>query len=131
VRLRVLVLALAAVAAGACASASAATPQTVNIRIHYSKFEPQTISVPAGMAVTYVIRNDDPIDHEWLIGDTAFHARHRAGTETAHGDRPDEVSLPPLTTRTTTLTLAAGTYVFICHFPLHEQYGMVGVVTAK
>jgi len=69
--------------------------------------------------------------HEWLVGDASFHARHRTGTEAAHGDRPDEVSLPPLSTRTTTLTLAAGVYTYICHFPLHEQYGMIGIVTAK
>lgn len=126
-----LLLALVAVAASACVPADASTPVTVNIRIHYSKFEPASITVPAGVSVTYVIRNDDPIDHEWLVGDAAFHARHRTGTETAHGDRPDEVSLPPLSTKTTTLTLAAGTYTYICHFPLHEQYGMIGIVTAK
>jgi plastocyanin len=126
-----LLLALAAVAAGACGPADASSPVTVNIRIHYSKFEPATITVPAGVPVTYVIRNDDPIDHEWLVGDAAFHARHRTGTEAAHSDRPDEVSLPPLSTKTTTVTLAAGTYTYICHFPLHEQYGMIGIVTAK
>jgi len=125
-----LALALVAFAASACAPADAGTP-TINIRIHYSHFEPSTITVPAGVPVTYVIRNDDPIDHEWLIGDATFHARHRTGTEATHGDRPDEVSLPALATKTTTLTLAAGTYTFICHFPLHEQYGMVGVVTAR
>lgn len=125
-----LALALAAFAAGACAPADAGTP-TVNIRIHYSKFEPSTITIPAGVPVTYVIRNDDPIDHEWLIGDAAFHARHRTGGEAAHGDRPDEVSLPANATRTTTLTLPAGIYTYICHFPLHEQYGMIGVVTAR
>lgn len=126
-------LALAALAVGtsACTRAEAATPQVVEIRIHYSKFEPATISVPAGVPVTYVIRNEDPIDHEWLVGDAAFHARHRTGTEPVHGDRPDEVSLPPLSTRTTTLTLPAGTYIYICHFPGHEEYGMVGVVTAR
>ncbi len=124
-------LALAAVAAGACAPADASSPVIVNIRIHYSKFEPVSITVPAGVPVTYVIRNDDPIDHEWLVGDAAFHARHRTGNEAVHGDRPDEVSLPPLSIKTTTLTLTAGTYTFICHFPLHEQYGMIGIVTAK
>ena len=126
-------LALAALAVGtsACTRAEAATPQVVEIRIHYSKFQPATISVPAGVPVTYVIRNEDPIDHEWLVGDAAFHARHRTGTEPVHGDRPDEVSLPPLSTRTTTLTLPAGTYIYICHFPGHEEYGMVGVVTAR
>ena len=125
------VMALAAVAASACAPAEASSGVTVNIRIHYSKFDPTSITVPAGVPVTYVIRNDDPIDHEWLIGDGAFHARHRAGTEAVHGDRPAEVSLPALSTRTTTLTLAPGSYLFICHFPLHEEYGMIGIVTAR
>ncbi len=126
-----LLLALVAVAASACVPADASTPVTVNIRIHYSKFEPASITVPAGVPVTYVIRNDDPIDHEWLVGDASFHVRHRTGTEAVHGDRPDEVSLPPLSVKTTTLTLPAGTYTYICHFPLHEQYGMIGIVTAR
>ncbi len=93
--------------------------------------QPAGVTVPAGLPVTYVIRNEDPIEHEWLVGDAAFHQRHRTGTEAAHGDRPDEVSLPGGATRTTTLTLAPGTYRFICHFPLHEEYGMVGLVTAR
>ena len=124
-------LALAAFAASACASAQAAMPTQVAVRIHYSHFEPNRIEVPAGVPITFTIVNDDPIDHEWLIGDPAFHNRHRTGTEAAHGDRPDEVSLPPMSVRTTTLTFAPGTYTYICHFPLHEQYGMIGIVTAK
>jgi uncharacterized cupredoxin-like copper-binding protein len=111
--------------------ADASTPTVVHVRIHYSKFEPAAIEVPAGRPVTYVIENADPIDHEWLIGDASFHERHRAGTEAVHGDRPAEVSVPAGQTRTTTLTFAAGSYLFICHFPLHEQYGMVGIVTAR
>ena len=126
------VLALAAFAAGACAPANAALPTQVGIRIHYSHFEPNHIEVPVGVPVTFTLVNDDPIDHEWLIGDAAFHERHRLGTEAVHGDRPNEVSLPPRTTKTTTLTFdAPGEMVFICHFPGHEAYGMVGVVLAK
>ena len=128
---RLLAVALAVFAASACASVDAATPVTVRIRIHYSRFEPSQVSVPAGVPVTFLIVNDDPIDHEWLVGDAAFHARHRASGEPVHGDRPDEVSLPALSSRTTTLTLAAGGHIFICHFPGHEDYGMVGVVTAR
>jgi uncharacterized cupredoxin-like copper-binding protein len=125
-------LALAAFAASACATAQASSPTQVGIRIHYSRFEPNRIEVPAGVPITFTIVNDDPIDHEWLIGDASFHDRHRAGTESAHGDRPDEVSLPPRTTKTTTLTFAPGTnYTFICHFPGHEAYGMIGVLVAK
>ena len=124
-------LALAAFAASACASAQAATPTQVGIRIHYSRFEPNQIEVPAGVPITFTLVNDDPIDHEWLIGDSNFHNRHRTGKEPVHGDRPDEVSLPPLSTRQTTLTFAPGTYTFICHFPGHEAYGMVGVLVDK
>ena len=127
----VFAMALAASAASACAPADAATPTVVHIRIHYSKFEPAAVTVPANAPVTFVIQNDDPIDHEWLIGDASFHARHRAGAEAVHADKPDEVSLPANTTKSTTLTFAEGSYLFICHFPLHEQYGMIGIVTAK
>ena len=46
-----------------------------------------------------------------------------------HGDRPNEISLPPMTTKTTTITFdKPGELTFICHFPGHEAYGMVGVL---
>jgi len=131
VLLPLLALALAAFAASACATAQAATTTQLAMRVHYSHFDLNRIEVPAGVPITFTIVNDDPIDHEWLIGDSAFHNRHRTGTEPAHGDRPDEVSLPAMSVRTTTLTFAPGTYTFICHFPGHEAYGMVGVLVAK
>jgi uncharacterized cupredoxin-like copper-binding protein len=126
-------LALAALAASACTTASAAELAThVAIRIHYSHFDQTKIDVPVGVPITFTLINDDPIDHEWLIGDEAFHARHRAGTETVHSDRPNEISLPPFSVKTTTLTFdKAGPLTFICHFPQHEAYGMVGVVVVK
>jgi len=125
-------LALAAFAVGACAPAQAATlPTEIGIRIHYSRFMLDRIEVPANVPIRFTIVNDDPIEHEWLIGDASFHQRHRTGTEPVHGDRPDEVSLAPMQTKATTLTFAPGTYTFICHFPGHEAYGMVGAVTAK
>lgn len=126
-----LALAVSALAATACAAADASGPRRIEIRIHHSRFSPAAITVPAGVPVTIVLRNDDPIDHEWLVGDAAFHARHRSGGESAHADRTDEVSLPAFTTRTTTMSFSAGTHVFICHFPGHERYGMVGAITAR
>jgi uncharacterized cupredoxin-like copper-binding protein len=39
------------------------------------------------------------------------------------------VSVPAGTTRATTVTFAKpGSYLFICHLPGHEAYGMVGTV---
>jgi uncharacterized cupredoxin-like copper-binding protein len=122
-------LLLAGLAVGAASGASA---QRVEIHIHYSHFVPSELTVPHGVAVTFVLINDDPIDHEWLIGDAAFHERHRHGTEAHHGARPNEMSLPARSSVETTLTFAqAGTLQYICHLPGHEAYGMVGTVTVE
>jgi uncharacterized cupredoxin-like copper-binding protein len=124
----VVVLLLAAGLAAGCSSD--ATPRRVEIHIHYSHFEPSALTVRRGVAVTFVLINEDPIDHEWLIGDVAFHERHRHGTEAHHGARPNEVSVAALTTVETTLSFAQpGTLQYICHIPGHEAYGMVGTLT--
>jgi uncharacterized cupredoxin-like copper-binding protein len=104
-------------------------PTTVEIRMRYSAFEPTELTAPAGRPITVVLRNDDLIDHEWLVGDEAFHDRHRAGTEPVHEQRSTEVTVPAGETRTTTITFTGpGTYRFVCHLPGHEAYGMVGVM---
>jgi len=128
--LAVATLVAGAVAATALAVASAAAgPVTVEIRIHYSHYEPAWITVPAGRPVTFVIRNDDPIDHEWIVGDAALHERHRTGTEPYHDSRPTEISVDALTTKRTTITFGApATLQYICHLPGHEAYGMVGTL---
>lgn len=120
--------ALAGVAAVAVARGN--EPLVVPITIHFSRFEPATIRVPAGRPVTFVITNTDPIDHEWIVADAAGHQRHRAGTEPAHDERPTEVSIPALGEVRTTVTFpTASTERFICHLPGHEAYGMVGTLT--
>jgi uncharacterized cupredoxin-like copper-binding protein len=105
-------------------------PVRVEIRIHYSHFEPAAFSVPHGVPVTFVLINEDPIDHEFLIGDEPFHERHRRGTESQHGAQPNEASIAALATVETTLVFdAPGTLRYICHLPSHEAYGMVGTLT--
>ncbi len=99
------------------------------IAIRYSRFRPEAITVPAGVAVTIILRNDDPIDHEWIVGPPEVHQRHRSGTEQFHGELPTEVTVPALSTRVTTLTFEqAAEYAYICHLPGHESYGMVGTL---
>ena len=97
--------------------------------MRYSAFTRTEVVVRAGEPLTVVLVNDDPIDHEWMVGDDAFHDRHRTGTEPVHGTRPEEVTVPAGETRTTTVTFQQpGEYRFVCHLPGHEAYGMVGVV---
>ena len=105
---------------------------TVTITIHHSAFDLTEVTVPRGVPVTFVLVNEDPIDHEWLIGDDAFHDAHRTGTHAAHGDVPTEVTIPALETKRTTITFdEAGTLAYICHLPQHEAYGMVGTLTVE
>jgi uncharacterized cupredoxin-like copper-binding protein len=123
-------LALLLLAGLAAGDTSDRSSLRVEILIHYSHFDPSALSVPHGVAVTFVLINEDPIDHEWLIGDAAFHEKHRHGTEAHHGARPNEVSIAAQTTVETTLTFATpGTLQYICHMPGHEAYGMVGTLT--
>jgi uncharacterized cupredoxin-like copper-binding protein len=124
-----LIAAGALVAALVATAGAAADPTTVEIRIHFSRFIPSAVTVPAGRSITFVLSNEDPIDHEWIVGDAALHERHRTGTEPSHTSRPTEVSIDALGTRTTTVTFEKpGTYTFICHLPGHEAYGMTGTV---
>ena len=126
-RLAVAALLLAATVTAGCAARG---PVTVTITIHYSAFDLTDVHVPVGVPVTFVLVNEDPIDHEWLVGDAAFHEKHRTGTHEAHGDVPNEVNIPALETRRTTITFdEPGVLQFICHLPAHEAYGMVGTLT--
>jgi uncharacterized cupredoxin-like copper-binding protein len=131
------VLGLLVVAAGVTGIAAAwsalparSGPATqTEIRIHFSHFGPTEVVATAGVPITVTLVNTDPIDHEWLVGDAGFHERHRTGTETHHGARPTEVSIPAGATVSTTVTFATpGDYRYICHLPGHEAYGMVGVL---
>lgn len=128
--LRLAAAMLLVLALGTSACGSVAAGERVTIRIHYSSFDLQRVTVPVGVPVTFVLVNDDPIGHEWIVGDAAVHARHRTGTEPHHGARPTEVSIPALTTLETTVTFPQrGIFAYICHLPGHEAYGMTGIVT--
>jgi uncharacterized cupredoxin-like copper-binding protein len=120
---------LVAVALGGCAPDQ---PMRVTITISYSTFEPAALSVPHGVPVTFVLVNEDPIDHEWIIGDESVHDAHRTGTHPEHGAVPTEVTLPALETVETTITFdETGSLRFVCHLPGHEAYGMVGIVAVE
>lgn len=124
--------ALAVAVAGGVDTSPPPLSTTIEIAIHYSHFEPEEIAVPVGVPVTITLRNTDPIDHEWIVGDEAVHAIHRTGTELLHPARPTEVVIPAGESRTTIVTFEApGTLQYICHLPAHEAYGMVGTVTIR
>jgi uncharacterized cupredoxin-like copper-binding protein len=122
---------LSAAALAATAAASPPPTRTVNVHIHFSRFDLASLQVAPGETVRFVVTNEDPIDHEFLVGDAAMQRIHELGAEPAHGARPGEISVPAGETVETTFTfpdrLDPG-WQFACHLPGHYDYGMHGTI---
>lgn len=105
---------------------------TVTVTVRDSRFTPDRIEVWAGTQVRFVVRNEDPIGHELVVGPESVHLRHAGGTESAHPPVPGEVSLGPGQTGATVYGFEApGTLRMVCHLPRHERYGMTGEVVVR
>lgn len=102
---------------------------TVEVGIHHSRFDIGELRVQEGTLVQFVVSNDDPIDHELVIGDAELHRRHANGSERRHPPVPGEVSIAPGDTATTFYEFTeAGTVTYACHLPGHIAYGMAGTI---
>ena len=131
-----------AVVAGAVVALAASWPagsraggnevRTVVVTMHHSRFEPSVVRVEPGERVRFVLRNTDPIDHEFILGDDAVQRRHEQGRERHHhGDVAGERSVAAGHEAATTYTFPAGldgrALEFACHLPGHYAYGMHGL----
>jgi uncharacterized cupredoxin-like copper-binding protein len=123
-------LVLVGAAAASRGAAARATDGTFDITIHYSTFDPADLAVEPGETVRFVLRNTDPIDHEFILGDEQVQRVHEEGTEAHHPPRPGEVSVPAGETVATTYTFpeTSGELIFGCHLPEHYDFGMRGIV---
>ena len=102
---------------------------TVEVGIHHSRFDIGTLRVREGTLVQFIVRNDDPIDHELVVGEAEVHRRHANGEERRHPPLPGEVSVAPGDTAMTFYEFTEpGTVVYACHLPGHIAYGMAGEI---
>jgi uncharacterized cupredoxin-like copper-binding protein len=121
---------LALALAPGCVYGASAGDDAVAVGIQHSRFTPAKFSFKAGETVRFVLHNDDPIDHEFILGDVAVQKRHEVGRDRHHhGEVPGEVSVPAGETRSTTYTFSEpGTLIIGCHLPGHFAHGMRGRV---
>lgn len=128
-----LVACAAAVLLSGCAASEAEETRArdVVLTIRHSRFSASEIDVPVGVPVRYVVRNEDLIDHELIIGDDAAHARHESGKHGKHGEVPGEITVRAGDQASTVFTASASDepLFFGCHLPGHWAYGMRGTVT--
>ena len=102
---------------------------TVELQAEYSLFETTEIAVLKGTRARFVLDNQDPINHELIVGPPEVHARHATGTEAKHPSVPGEVSVGPNEVGVTTYRFdEPGTFEFACHLPGHYEHGMHGVI---
>ena len=117
----VVVLAIAATVAACGPSAGSNAPQpsaagVVNVDASEYRFDPSTITVPAG-PVTFRVRNVGSVEHEFEIFE---------GTEVV-----DEIEglVPGLIKDLALANLDAGEYTYVCKLAGHEEAGMTGRLT--
>ena len=102
---------------------------TVEVGIDHSRFDIGTLRVAEGTLVEFIVRNDDPIDHELIVGTPEVHRAHETGDERSHPPVPGEVSVAPGQVASTFYEFTdAGSIVYACHLPGHVQYGMQGTI---
>jgi uncharacterized cupredoxin-like copper-binding protein len=102
---------------------------TVEVGIDQSRFDIGALRVEEGTLVEFVVQNDDPIDHELVVGDSEVHRRHADGSERRHPPVPGEVSVAPGDRAMTFYEFTeVGSIAYACHLPGHVAYGMQGTI---
>jgi uncharacterized cupredoxin-like copper-binding protein len=104
-------------------------PVTVVVDVEHSRFLPDYVRVVEGTEVRFVLRNDDPINHELIVGPQSVHDRHSNGTEAYHPPKPGELSVGPDEQGVTSYVFdEPGTVEMACHLPGHYAFGMKGEI---
>jgi uncharacterized cupredoxin-like copper-binding protein len=97
-------------------------------------YDPPTVTVEPGEAVTFVVTNTGEAVHEFTLGDQAMQDEHaeemaEMGSGMGH-DEPNALSLEPGETKELTWRFGdGGTVIYACHEPGHYQAGMHGEIS--
>lgn len=125
-------LAILAVATGVTTAAARSDVRTIEMTVRHSRFEPSVLEARRGEEVRFVVRNEDPIDHELIVGPMSVQDRHESGRERWHPPVPGEVSVALFSTAETTYEFdEPGVVWFGCHLPGHWAYGMQGSIIVR
>jgi len=122
--------------ASAASSAPAASAATARIEVSLTdalKIEPTSMTVPAGVPVTFVVTNRGVTDHEFYLGDQEAQAAHEKEMAEMGGmghDEPEGIAVKPGETKELTYTFAeAGETLAGCHVAGHYAGGMKAAIT--
>ena len=128
----------ATAAAPSAATSSAPSAATTRIEVSLTdalKIEPASMTVPAGVPVTFVVTNTGAADHEFYLGDEQAQAEHEKEMAEMGGmthDEPEGIAVEPGATKELTYTFdAAGQTLAGCHVAGHYGAGMKAGITVE
>jgi uncharacterized cupredoxin-like copper-binding protein len=97
------------------------------------EIEPATMTVPAGVPVTFVVTNAGSTDHEFFLGDETAQIEHdeeMMGMSGMTHDEPEGIGVKPGETKELTFTFPkAGRVLAGCHVNGHYAAGMKASIT--
>lgn len=103
--------------------------RTIDVRMHYSRYLPASLAVRAGQTVEFIVVNDDPIAHEFIIGTEAEQQAHERGDPNDPHNGPGEARIGANETVRVSYTFdRPGRLLYACHVAGHYAYGMRGEV---
>jgi len=120
------------------ASASPLSTERAAIRIDVQlvdalRMEPASMTVPAGVPVTFVVTNAGVLEHEFYLGDEDAQQDHEAEMQSMGGmthDEPEGIAVDPGETKELTYTFAEpGETLAGCHVAGHYVGGMKATIT--
>jgi uncharacterized cupredoxin-like copper-binding protein len=122
-------------AASASPTSASASAEATRIEVQLTdalRIEPASMSVPAGVPVTFVVTNTGATEHEFFLGDEAAQAAHEQEMQEMGGMAHDEemgIGVEPGATKEMTVTFPdAGSILAGCHVAGHYAAGMKATV---
>ncbi len=111
---------LAAVLIAGCGGGGTTSQPAGSIKVTMTefKYDPSTISVPAGKVVFFVVNAGNNTSHDLIIRDSA--GKRLAGSSVISAGDSAVFTVD---------SIAAGTYTIFCDQPGHEGSGMKGTLT--
>lgn len=133
-----LVLVMVALFAAACGGGGggsdepAAPPQErITVKAEDSfKYDPASMTVPAGADVTITLENVGALEHSWLLTTTDIAPADVTEEDVINGGFTGNIAGGE-TGRVTFTAPEPGTYQFVCQIPGHAVGGMVGTFTVE
>ncbi|HEY4075579.1 MAG TPA: plastocyanin/azurin family copper-binding protein [Rhizomicrobium sp.] len=112
-----------------------AVTRTVSITAGDMRYSLKGLDVKTGETIRFVITNRGPSNHEFVIGNHAFHAQHIKEME-AMPDMPmneaNSVDLKPGESKSLIWQFTkSGDYLFGCDIPGHFEAGMSGAIRVR